>query len=391
MRSLAAAALALAGLGAVFSCVDERPAPPRDLPPAGMAGERNDGPQLGDAAVEPTGPCGDQRIPAIEDPPNLSFVIDRSASMGDPLAGSDFSKYENARLALARVLRAVGHRVSYGATIFPGLDGATGCQPGQRLMRMGPGDAPSYARENKTGPRLRSLLDGLSIADVDGGTPVAATLEAMLPVLTELEGQTYVVLLTDGAPNCNEELRCGASRCIPNIERLAVQGIPCTDEHNCCQPTATNPLAQRSCVDDDASVAAVAALADAGIGTFVLGMPGSEPYVNLLNALAEVGGTARDAPLKYYPVEDVDELEASLRAITASVSISCEIALDYEPPDADYVNVYFDDELVELDPVDGWEWVDSAHVGIRGAACERLLAGDVLEVQILAGCKTEVK
>jgi hypothetical protein len=144
-------------------------------------------------------------------------------------------------------------------------------------------------------------------------------------------------------------------------------------------------------VDGDASVAAVAALGDAGINTFIVGMPGSEPYVELLNAMAEVGGTAREGALKYYPVEDTAELEASLKAIAASVSITCEIPLDYEPPDPDYVNVYFDGTLVEYDPSDGWEWAESGHVLIRGEACEQLSAGDVLEVQILAGCKTEVK
>ena len=73
------------------------------------------------------------------------------------------------------------------------------------------------------------------------------------------------------------------------------------------------------------------------------------------------------------------------------MSISCELPLDYDPPDPDYVNVYFDGQLVQYDPVDGWEWTEDGQVAIRGAACELLAAGDVLEVQILAGCKTEVK
>jgi hypothetical protein len=120
-------------------------------------------------------------------------------------------------------------------------------------------------------------------------------------------------------------------------------------------------------------------------------MPGSEPYRELLNAMADVGGTARPGALKYYSVEDTDELEASLKEIAASVAIACEIPLDYEPPDLDYVNVYFDGRLVEYDPTDGWEWTEAGHVLIHGEACAQLSAGDVLEVQILAGCKTEVK
>jgi len=107
--------------------------------------------------------------------------------------------------------------------------------------------------------------------------------------------------------------------------------------------------------------------------------------------MAELGGTARQGEPKYYSVDDTDALEQALKAIAASVAISCDIPLDYEPPEADFVNVYFDGQLVEYDQEAGWEWTDLGHVAIRGAACEQLSKGDVLEVQILAGCKTVVK
>jgi hypothetical protein len=132
-------------------------------------------------------------------------------------------------------------------------------------------------------------------------------------------------------------------------------------------------------------------LADAGISTFVIGMPGSEPYENLLDAMADAGGTARAGAPKYYSVADTAALQEALTAIAASVAISCELPLDYEPPDRDFVNVYFDGKIVAYDPEAGWEWTDDGQVAIRGAACEQLSAGDVLEVQILAGCKTVVK
>ena len=391
MRPWRAVVLALAALSVPLSCAKTRaPSLADNYGEAGKAGG-DAGLDLGDAAEELSGPCGSQSIPAISDPPNLAFIIDHSASMGDELAGSGLSKYENARLALSHVLKAVGHRVNYGATIFPGLEGATGCEAGDELMKVGPGDPPSYARDGKTGPRLKDLLLRLSIADVDGGTPVAPTLTKALDTLTALEGQTYVVLITDGAPNCNADLSCNADACIPNIEGLSYHGIDCTPAVNCCQPSAQLPDANLSCVDAQATLDSVQALADVGIGTFVLGMPGSEPYEQLLNAMAVAGGTAREGETKYYPVADTDALEGSLTAIAASVAISCDIPLDYEPPDRDFVNVYFDGVLVEYDPEAGWEWTDQGDVAIRGAACDALSAGDVLEVQVLAGCKTVVK
>jgi hypothetical protein len=394
MGAWRAVPFAFAALALVSACDRERAPLVADAPPAargGTGGKGADELMLGGASEVPSGPCGSQTLPAVENPPNLSFIIDHSGSMGDLLPGSNLNKFENARVALARVLKAVGHRVNYGAAIFPGLYGTTGCEAGDELMKMGPGDPPSYAREDKAGPRLRDLLTGLSIAGLDGGTPAAATLTKMRESLTALDGKTYVVLITDGAPNCNAEATCEASQCIPNIEGLSNGEVDCNAAFNCCAPTAQLPYANLSCVDGDASLSAVTALADSGIQTFVIGMPGSEPYEQLLNAMAEAGGTARQGETKYYSVGDLDALEGALKAIAASLAISCDIPLDYDPPDRDFVNVYFDGALVEYDPESGWEWTEDGHVAIRGAACDQLSAGDVLEVQVLAGCKTVVK
>lgn len=390
MRPWRAVVLALAALSLPLSCAKKRAPALTDPYDAGKGGG-DGGLMLGDAAEEPSGPCGSQTIPAVTNPPNVAFVIDHSGSMGEPLPGTGLSKYESARVALSHVLKAVGHRINYSATIFPGLDGVTGCEAGDELMKMGAGDPPSYARDGKAGPRLKDLLTRLTIADVDGGTPVAPTLTSALGTLTGLDGKTFVVLITDGAPNCNEELSCNADACGPNIEGLTVGGMACSGSVNCCLPSKQDPFANLSCVDSQATLDAVQALADAGIGTFVVGMPGSEPYQQLLNAMAEAGGTARQGETKYYPVADTDALETSLTAIAASVAISCDIPLDYEPPDPDFVNVYFDGVLVAYDPAAGWEWTADGHVAIRGSACDTLSAGDVLEVQVLAGCKTVVK
>lgn len=392
MRLWRVLVLALAFVALPISCASKRaPSLAEPLPPDPGSAGQDAGLMLGDASAVPSGPCGAQTIPAVENPPNLYFVIDHSASMGEDLLGSGLTKYETARIALSHVLKAVGHRVNYGAMIFPGLDGATGCEAGDELTKVAPGDPPSYARENKTGPRLKDLLGRLSIAGVEGGTPAAPTLTKALATLAGLSGETYVVLITDGAPNCNVSSACAASACIPNIEGLALGGVACTPSFNCCAPTKQNPGANLSCVDGPASLDAVQALSDAGISTFVVGMPGSEPYQALLNSMAEAGGTARPSEPKYYSVADPDALQQALIGIAASVAISCEIPLDYEPPDPNFVNVYFDGALVEYDPEAGWEWTADGHVAIRGAACEQLSAGDVLEVQILAGCKTVVK
>jgi hypothetical protein len=379
--------LALAAVALPLACATKKRAPLAATGPTDSGTSGTDAGLMLDVDQPPTGPCGSDSIPAISNPPNISFIIDHSTSMREEFARSGISKYGNAQIALRDVLRAVGHRVNYGVTIFPGLEGM-GCQAGDELMKVAPGDPPSYARAGKNGPRLKDLLGRLQIADTDGATPTAATLTKALASLSKLEGATYVVLITDGAPNCNADLMCSAAGCIPNIEHQVAE---CTPSFNCCAPDESRPQANLSCVDAEASVAAVQALNDAGIKTFVVGMPGSEPYVALLNQMAEAGGTARSGDTQYYPVDDTEALEQSLVEIAASVAISCDIPLDYDPPDPDFVNVYFDGVLVEYDPEGGWEWTADGHVAIRGAACDQLMAGDVLEVQVFAGCKTVVK
>ncbi|HXK17643.1 MAG TPA: hypothetical protein VNG33_07565, partial [Polyangiaceae bacterium] len=310
MRPWRAVVLALVAVYLPLSCARKHaPAPAATLIPDAGKGGSDAGLMLGDTTEVPSGPCGDQSVPAIGNPPNISFIIDHSGSMDEELANSGLSKYESARVALRDVLKAVGHRINYGASVFPGLANVTGCEAGDELMPMGPGDPPSYARAGVSGPRLKDLLGRLSIASVLGGTPTAATLTKALTTLKDLEGTTFVVLITDGAPNCDAELSCTAQGCIPNIEGLTSPDGACSPSLNCCMPTSQSPDANLACLDAQATVDAVQALADAGISTFVVGMPGSEPYAQLLSSMAEAGGTARAGSPKYYPVEDTVALE----------------------------------------------------------------------------------
>src|SRR5690606_36751154 len=102
-----------------------------------------------------------------------------------------------------------------------------------------------------------------------GNTPTAAALALAHEYLTtgpgsELEDENYVLLAIDGGPNCNEGITCEAASCTVNIDRPE---LPC---ENCC---AVAPV---QCLDDDGTVAEVDALAEAGITTFVVGIPGSD-------------------------------------------------------------------------------------------------------------------
>lgn len=387
-------ALALLGLPLAWAsaCGDDRPGPlARADGGAGTGGSSGIDTGLSDGPPSPdaSGLCGNLVVPVLSELPNLYFVVDRSGSMADPLAGTSHTKYQNARIAIGSVLRSIGHRVRYGAAVFPAWGAAAndGCAPGEEVFPTQQGDPPTYAAAGQDGPILQSMLGALNVQPL-GGTPTSSTLEGLTPALTALEGKTFVVLATDGAPNCNESATCTAEECMINVEGGSVNDKKCDASLNCCAPSLGGPI---WCVDRPASVKAIADLYAAGISTYVIGMPGSETYANVLDEMAVSGGTARPTSPKYYSVKDAGSLTASIKEIGVKVAISCSVPLEAAPPDPEQVNVYLDSSLVQLDPLDGWVWTSETSLELRGEACEKLMSGDVLQVQVVAGCPTSVK
>jgi hypothetical protein len=165
---------------------------------------------------------------------------------------------------------------------------------------------------------------------------------------------------------------------------------PCAAPINCCDPqlVANGP---ELCVDRTATVKVVTELFDAGIKTYAIGMPGAEVYASVLDDIAKAGGTAKPVAPLYYPVQDEEQLTAALKEIGIKVAISCSVDVGSPPPDKNLVNVYLDTSLVQLDPVDGWSWTSDSTLELHGAACDQLKSGDVIQVQVVAGCPTSVK
>ncbi|MEP7050601.1 MAG: vWA domain-containing protein [Pseudomonadota bacterium] len=379
-----------------LSCGQSEHPPAFDLPQGGhgAGGSAGGGPGdlvLGDAGTD-AALCGNQEIPAVSDPPNLYFIVDRSGSMGETLPGSTYSKYENARIAISKMLRSIGHRVRYGAGVFPAFTSSDGCAPGLQISKTVAGDAPSFAESGSDGPHLASLLGQLGQITPAGATPTAATLRALEPTILGLTGKkTYVVLMTDGAPNCNVDLKCSPDACIPNIEHESISGTDCDAAFNCCDPKLVGEVGVGYCVDADATEASVADFEANGVDTYVVGMPGSEEYAQVLGRLAVAGNTARPGPTPYYAVSDTNDLTSALRSIGAQVAITCDLPLTDAPADPGLVNVYFDHQLVPKSDSNGWRYTGEKSIQFSGGACSTLSAGDVLNVRVLAGCPTVVR
>jgi hypothetical protein len=365
------------------------------------------GPPADDAGL-----CGRLHIPVVVDRPNLYFVVDASGSMLGEMDAPNSdgfipSRYDAARAAIRDVLQGVGHRVSYGATLFPAADpGGTGpaCPVGEEIFPTQPGDDVSYRISGRIGPVLETLLGRLRRRAPSGMTPTAATIRDLEAKLVNLPGKSYVILLTDGAPNCNPATPCGSATCTINVEGGC---DPANPSLNCCDPSFGQGYLY--CTDADSTIAAVTNLAKKEIPTFVVGMPGTFSYQELLDDVAIAGGTSRATRPYYYPVNGSADLTATLQNIALQIAIQCHVTLTSPPPDRNLVNVYFDKRVVKLDPENGWAWgtpdggsvtveggLDAASGGptridIVGEACDELKRGDVFELQVVAGCPSVVK
>lgn len=326
---------------------------------------------------EDGGPCGCLELSLLSDAPNLYFVLDRSGSMGvESGPGGAQNQWETIRLVLSRVVTRLGPRIRFGATVFPS-PAFNSCSTGQEVMPLTPGDAPA----GTPGPAVARFVAATNVG-VGGATPLAGTLRELVPKLVRETQRTFVILATDGGPNCNFEAECEADGCIYNIESAS----PCTpDGPNCCTPDNGGGL---MCLDREPTRAAVASLRAAGVAVYVVGVPGSAPYASLLDELAEIGGTARPTSPKYYRVDGKDPaaFETALAQIAAKITANCRFPLDPAPPDPSRVNVYFDDRVVAPGD-DGWALEDGG-VTLTGSACARVLAGEVLNVRVIAGCPT---
>ena len=299
----------------------------------------------------------------IVDPPNFFFILDRSGSMIEPWssAAGTTSKWDTVVKEINQLVATLGARAHYTIAVFPD---------------------PSY---NDCAPGVEIPISRLAGLVPNGGTPTAATLTALAPKIESLTGKTYVLFATDGGPNCNENANCTAMQCTYNIENDSQ--CPPNGPFNCC--SAATGGTPHGCLDAAPSVAAVQAIAKAGVPVYVIGVPQSEPYAALLDELAVAGGTARGSEPQYYAASATDPsaLLAALSKIAAKIVGTCTLTLNNAPPDPARVNVFFDGQALPQMGTDGWT-LSGTTVTILGASCQKILDGDVLDVRVVGGCPT---
>jgi hypothetical protein len=168
---------------------------------------------------------------------------------------------------------------------------------------------------------------------------------------------------------------------------------------NCCEATDAGDYGAL-CLDSAATLSEVTHLNSAGIKTFVVGLPGSEAYANLLNSVAVAGGVPNPSGPQYYPVDAsgyFNGVRSVLQTITSQVSQGCEIGLASDPGDLNQLNVAIDCTLIPAAAPDGGQqnwFIDTsrspARVLLNSATCEALAEATGTGLSLVTGCPTVV-
>lgn len=338
--------------------------------------------------------CGSSVIDAEPPLVNVLLVVDKSSSMNIDDEFPD-GRWVTLGNALASALDDAKERVRFGLEFFPfaddPMDTPETCQtPGGSSVLIPVGDGTTTVPD---------IVDALETYQPSGGTPTADALAHALEYFTNGSGRTlggtrYVLLATDGGPNCNADASCDEATCTPNIED-PINTMLCGG--SCCDPMLT-PDAPTNCLDEAPTVAQVEALAAEGIHTFVVGIPGSQFFASTLDKLAEAGGEDNpDAPPSYYAVTESDGavgLTEVLTRITTGLITTCRLQLTSTPDSPNYerlLNVVIDGEEIPQAGDDGWD-VDRTTtpptIVLKGATCEAMETNGAEKVKITYGCPT---
>jgi hypothetical protein len=332
--------------------------------------------------------CGVTSVEASFSAANVLLVIDKSSSMDDQPKGFALNKWDALKASLESALHEASDEMSFGLLLYPFGENTTiplDCFEGCCEVPAGPAAVQVGIASGESG--ATEVMQALAKTSPGGGTPTAAALGAALAYFTtgdgkSLKGERYVLLATDGGPNCGSvDSTCGADRCTPNLDGLCPQG-------NCCAGEGAY------CLDDLAVVKQLEALAAASIPTFVVGIPGTEKYSKYLDSFAVAGGVSNpNAPPSYYAVSadgGVQQLTRTFVDITTHLVRSCEVDLGEAPANKRLLNVAVDCQIVPFENGAGWniEPEDSSKLLLAGDACEQLQKQGARRVDVVYGCQT---
>jgi hypothetical protein len=316
--------------------------PPRTLP--GTGGSGTFWPDAGTvSATADAKNCGQESFNLEKQPGEILLVLDRSGSMRMPAAaGGLTSKWMDVTGALNEVLMATDASVLWGLKMFP--NGTASCTVDDGAL-VAPG-AGNFA--------ALSAAIGMTTPEGNGTPTAVAVRKATAYMQTRTTpNPKYLVLATDGEPNCGGG---------------GIFGTGTADNMNAIQ--------------------AVRDAAAAGFPTFVVGIAAGAAADGVLNDMATAGGQPRMAMPGYYPVSSRADFITALGAIAGQVA-NCVFPLTKAPPENDDVTVEINGMKIMRDTtrMQGWDYgPGKKSIQLYGAACEQLKKGTGDKVAITYGC-----
>ncbi|MBI5493481.1 MAG: carboxypeptidase regulatory-like domain-containing protein [Deltaproteobacteria bacterium] len=314
----------------------------------------------------PTWQCHDTSL-RVEDaaPLRIMLVVDKSGSMEED--GLDGQKWGSAVSALEQVTAQLTSTAAFGLMLFPAGDAFTAsCDSGTVEVAPAVGNASDIAFTlESTGP--------------GGGTPTGQSIQVVHQWLVShpADSRTIAILATDGVPNCNSFL--DGSSCSCPVPLCPGSPVACcqSDPRECCLESSAQ------CLDDQATITAIRAMAQSDIPTYVIGLPGSQDPTDVLTRMAQAGGTTAGAGSAYYFPTSAAQLADDVANIVTT-NRSCRFELDAAPNDPQLMDVQVNGATVARDPGrrQGWDLVGAKGVELFGAACDTLRATSSSTVDI---------
>lgn len=258
---------------------------------------------------------------AIEiNPINMLIVLDRSYSMHLSHVGGDTDNPNDTYAAVVSdALKQVVSTydatdlINFGLAVFPAMDCPAGEDEPSEDVQCKPASSPESPLVEIAADNSQSIEDELDAVGTCGGTPISASLTWAKTYIdslpTEIKAQdTYVLLATDGAPNCNPDNSYDVDRC------------ECTTAKT---PQNTCP-SKILCLDDKATYNAAYQLKSNGSKVFVIGVGDQlAQWDSVMDKIAYWGGTGA-----YYPANNPATLSAVLETITGA-AVECTFDVDW--------------------------------------------------------------
>ena len=339
--------------------------------------------------------------------PALFLVVDKSGSMGLEVSPG-VKRIDAMKSAMGTFLTQAGSSAHLGMLPYPASVEAMQLCAGGDIANVATAGVPldegdeDDARLGQVAMTVKSAIDGLQPG---GGTPTNATMRSLTtyqPLLSK-DRDRFAVLLTDGLPNCNDELDPQLTTCTCTQPK----GSPTS----ACQASDGMRL-RNQCLDDQGSAAAVDLLNVKGVRTIVIGF--GADVANPLGAatlaqMAAAGGFTRPCKLdsdcnagdtcspggvdpcgrpastcgqSYFQAGNAAELGRVLQAIKDSVTCPpCLQVITAPPSDPSLISVIVDGAPTQSGP-DTWQYRDNATapgVEFVGALCSKLMNSTTLD------------